>query len=349
MVSQLKLPSRRNSLTYLLGFGSEEVRNQVAGHLESRTYRNSYQNQRIELDIPGLVLRQEPEDALLIKQLNLIGVNADPAANIPLPLGAHDEVAALPDVEALRVKYHIAIETVREIYGALQNAPESDPQVQDCKRKMLKYRAKKEFYRSQMRSRLREEYFERKNIMLIESQLNKTDVKPPTPEPSIPWIPPMPERAELASLATSVDIRSPELLDSRIAAVQAMADLCGRAEAAKRSSIKRDAMKQAHLTHGGTVDHVGEAETEADAFPMQCHKLQCLFCIGDEKLNLRDRTRIFYRLQKLWEHVEKHIENLSAREIQCPHPRCKTTVTLRSVEHLLNHAHQEHNIRLRCR
>lgn len=183
-------------------------------------------------------MRQEPEDALLIKQLNLIGANADPAANIPLPPEAHDEIAALPDVEALRVEYQLAIESVKEKYGTLQKAPESDPQVQDCKRKMLKFRAKKEFYRSQMRSRLREEYFERKNTMLIEAQLDKTCAKSPTPEPPVPWVPRMPERAELASLVASVDIRSPDMLDSRIAAVQAMADLCGRAEAAKRSSIK---------------------------------------------------------------------------------------------------------------
>ena len=270
--------------------------------MESRTYRNSYQNQRIELDIPGLVLRQAPEDALLIKQLNLIGANADPAANIPLPPEAHDEIAALPDVEALRVEYHLAAESVREKYGGLQKALESDPQVQDCKRKMLKFRAKKEFYRSQMKSRLREEYFDRKNIMLVEAQLNKTDTKSPTPEAPVPWIPPMPERAELASLVSSVDMRSPDMLDSRIAAIQAMADLCGRVEPPKRSSCKRGAIKRKDLSLEDTVDHVEVAET--DLFPVRCHELQCLFCIGDEQLKATDRTRIFCRLQKLWEHVE---------------------------------------------
>ena len=146
----------------------------------------------------------------------------------------------------------------------------------------------------------------------------------------------------------SVDMRFPDMLDSRIAAVQAMADLCGRAEAAKRSSTKREAIKREDLTRRGAVDRVEFAE--CDPFPMRCHKLQCLFRIGDGKLNLTDRTRIFCRLQKLWQHVEKHLERLSGREISCPHPPCKTpTVTLNSVEHLLNHAQREHNIRLRCR
>ena len=271
-------------LTCSPGFGSEEIRNQVAGHLESRTYRNSYQHQRIDLDIPGLVLRQAPEDALVIKQINLMGANADSAANVPLPPEAHDEIAALLDVEALNQEYQLASESVKRKYGGLQNAPESDPLVQECKRKMLKLRAKKEFYRSQMKSRLREEYFEQKNIMLIEAQLNKTDATSPPPQAPAPWIPPMPERAELATLEASVDMRSPDMLDSRVAAVQVMADLCGRVEAAQRSSIKREAVKQEGLSQGGAMDHAEVAE--ADAFPVRCHELQCLFCIGDENLIL---------------------------------------------------------------
>jgi hypothetical protein len=55
--------------------------------------------------------------------------------------------------------------------------------------------------------------------MLIKAQLNKTEAKSPPPQAAIPWIPPMPERAELASLVSCVDMRSSEMLDSRIAAV----------------------------------------------------------------------------------------------------------------------------------
>ena len=134
--------------------------------------------------------------------------------------------------------------------------------------------------------------------MLIESQLYKTDAKLSTPESLTSWIPPMLERAELASLTTSRDIRSPKMLDSRIVAVQTMADLCGRAEAAKRSSTKRGTISQEAVSRGRTADiaELADATANTDAFPMRCHELQCLFCIGDEKLNLKDRTRIFCRL-----------------------------------------------------
>ena len=70
------------------------------------------------------------------------------------------------------------------------------------------------------------------------------------------------------------------------------------------------------------MDRAEIAKVEADAFPIRRHELQCLFYIGDRKLNLKDRTRIFCRLQKLWEYVEKHLKRLSGREILYPHPRC---------------------------
>ena len=89
-----------------------------------------------------------------------------------------------------------------------------------------------------MKSRLREEYFKRKELMLIEAQLNKTDAMESMPEAQMPWIPSMPERAELAGLVDSGDMRSPHMLESRIAAVQAVADLCSRVERPKRSGSK---------------------------------------------------------------------------------------------------------------
>jgi hypothetical protein len=87
------------------------------------------------------------------------------------------------------------------------------------------------------------------------------------------------------------------MLESRIAAIQAMADLCGRVEPPKGSSGKRGAIKSEDLSLRDTVDHAEVAE--ADLFPVRCHELQCLFCIGDEQLKPTDRTRIFCRLQKL--------------------------------------------------
>jgi hypothetical protein len=70
-----------------------------------------------------------------------------------------------------------------------------------------------------------------------------------------------------------------------------MADLCGRVEAATKSSLKREAIKQDDLSQESGVDLAEVAK--ANCFPMRCHELQCLFCISNGKLNLKHRTRIF--------------------------------------------------------
>lgn len=68
------------------------MRNQVAGHLDSRTYRNNYQDQRITLDVASLVRKQATEDTL-IRKLNDISTNADPDANVALPAEGLEYVA----------------------------------------------------------------------------------------------------------------------------------------------------------------------------------------------------------------------------------------------------------------
>ena len=102
-----------------------------------------------------------------------------------------------------------------------------------------------EFYRSHMRSRLRIEFFKREHFMLVKAQLDKRTIpNPQRPEAPVSRILPMSERTELANLFSSVDMRSPDVLDFRVAAVQALAEFCGRAEAAKRSSINREAQRK---------------------------------------------------------------------------------------------------------
>lgn len=88
-------------LTTYAGFGSEEVRIQVADHLDSSTYRNNYHDQRINLDVASLVRGQEIEDPL-IRKLSDIGTNADHNANVALPPEALEHIAALPDVVPLQ-------------------------------------------------------------------------------------------------------------------------------------------------------------------------------------------------------------------------------------------------------
>ena len=66
-----------------------------------------------------------------------------------------------------------------------------------------------------MRSRLRIGFFKRKKVMLVKVQLDKNDAKSLRPEAPVLRILLMSEQAELASLVSSVDMRSPDMLGQR--------------------------------------------------------------------------------------------------------------------------------------
>ena len=84
---------------------------------------------------------------------------------------------------------------------------------------------------------------------------------------------------------------------------------------------------------------------------MQCDSLQCLFCLGDERIRFEDRLRTFKSQYTLGKHVKKHLEAIDAAiSISCPHPICKgKCVTVNNVQHLMNHTHAVHGIRLQTR
>ena len=330
------------SLTPTAGSGSDEVRNQVAGHLDSRTYRNNYQDQRITLDVAGLVRGQVTEDAL-IRKLNDIGTNADPDANVALPPEALKHIASLPDVASLQSEHRRLANVLQNKYGSITKAPASEGLMGDYMQAKTAYRSRKEFYKARMRSQLRKDFFLRKNAALIEAQLGGGDAQLTTraerKEPTLE----IPERTALRNLIGSGDVRDPSLQALRVAAVQAMADLCSRVE------LKRKPFPPKTAEFEGLSPEPVPSKTD-EMFLTKCHRLQCLFCLGDERLHLKERTRIFSQQYTLGRHVENHIKALKdSNGISCPHPRCKATgTTLDSVQHLKNHAQREHGIRLQC-
>ena len=226
---RLHVEASNVQLTRGVGFGSEEVRNQVAGHLDSRTYRNNYQDQRINLDVASLVRGQETEDEL-IRRMNDIGTNADPDANVALSREALEHIASLPDVASLQSERRRLAQALQDKYGRIAEAPASEAPVGEYTQARTAHRTRKEFHKARMRSQLRQDFFVRKNAALIEAQLlggDTNSVKRTERKESTPSIP---ERAALASLIGAGDMRDPSMRDHRAASVKAMADLCSRAE-----------------------------------------------------------------------------------------------------------------------
>ena len=326
----------------MAGSGSEEVRNQVAGHLDSRTYRNNYQDQRITLDVASLVLGHTTEDTL-IRKLNDIGTNADPDANVALPPEALECIASLSDVVALQSEHLHLTKALKDKYGSITKAPASEELFNEYTRAKTAYRTRKEFHKARMRSRLRKNFFLQKNAAFIEAQFEGGNQQPAMrAERKGPTLL-IPERMALTSVIGSGDARDPSRRANRADAVQAMANLCSRAELRKKPF-----QSNLHLYEESTPE-LEDPKTDAK-FPKKCHRLQCLFCIGDERLHMKERKRIFSQQYSLGRHVDNHIKALKASSgILCPHPLCKATSTaMDSVQHLKNHAQREHGIRLQC-
>ncbi|KAI7060785.1 hypothetical protein KC365_g15099 [Hortaea werneckii] len=135
------------------------VRNQVAGDLDSRTYQNNYQDQRITLDVGSLMRRQATEDTL-IRKLNDMGTNADPDANVVLPPEALEHIASLPDIASLQsparqIHHHRPCTGVRNVGGS-----------------KTAHRTRKEFHKARIRAQLRKDFSVQKNAAIIEAQLS---------------------------------------------------------------------------------------------------------------------------------------------------------------------------------
>ncbi|KAK4926169.1 hypothetical protein LTR49_006873 [Elasticomyces elasticus] len=245
---------------------------------------------------------------------------------------------------ASQTKHFRLAECIKEKHGSIKNAPASDELVGEYLQAKNLYRARKEFYKTRITSQLRKDFFIRKDTELIEAQLTNDKAHHKARVEQIEPVLAIPERANLATLIGTDDMRSPAMQAQRAAAVQVMADLCSRVE------LKRNTVR---CISSATDDLSEELVliTASKRFPMRCQPLQCLFCLGDERLTLKDRIRTFSQQYTLGRHVENHISALQASgAISCPHPTCNAaSMTVNSFGHLKNHAQKEHGIRLQCR
>ncbi|KAK3669707.1 hypothetical protein LTR78_010390 [Recurvomyces mirabilis] len=330
------------------GAGSEEVRNQVAGHLDSRTYRNNYQDQHISLDVASLVRGRQTEDALMQK-LNHAAADIDPNCNLPLAPETLQQIATLLDVVALEAECCRLAQILRDQYGAISAAPSSDSLVAQHTQSQRKYRARKQFHRSRLLVQQRRDYFAHRDTELIKMQLsNGGSPDSVSPKQRVCQLS-VPERATLVALATVGDFSSPTSRADRAGAVQAMADLCRRVELPQHRRGPETIL--ARELSPSSLSSKPDKVPDTDPFPLRCLPFQCLFCLGDERLILGDRTHNFNRQQALWKHARKYLDAVDEREkIFCPHPKCrKLDVVLCHIQHLKNHALREHGIRLQCR
>ena len=132
------------------------------------------------------------------------------------------------------------------------------------------------------------------------------------------------------------------IVERKIYAIDFMVALASRQEVA--TPQPRESASIGILVKKENLDV--EAEPMVD-LPLWCTKTQCIFCIGNERLSLEQRTREFSRVAHMMDHVENvHLSQYSlGQRIRCYHIRCKTD--FQDVMQFKNHVQLVHGISLR--
>ena len=107
---------------------------------------------------------------------------------------------------------------------------------------------------------------------------------------------------------------------------------------------------------GSNMEEVADSETlleidqsvlevEVDSYPLRCPGLQCLFCLGNEALDAKTRTKTFANTFIMSRHVDKQYLKYLQKPFTCPHSMCSTTrVQLEDHDFFKCYALQVHGI-----
>jgi hypothetical protein len=131
----------------------------------------------------------------------------------------------------------------------------------------------------------------------------------------------------------------------RIRAINLMIALSARQEVrpCKQQSITlKDHVKEETLDSQPVLD--------VDCFPLICKKTQCIYCIRNKRLLLKDRIKSFCRTSYMWDHIEDyHLSKEPAGQpVCCRHSVCKANeVVLNDINYFKSHVQTVHGISLR--
>ncbi|KAF2194980.1 hypothetical protein K469DRAFT_698544 [Zopfia rhizophila CBS 207.26] len=317
-------------------------RDQIMGHGYSGVFQ-FYINPRVKCDVQAAYLDQ-PSDKALMKVLGNMSLTYDPLAPTgPTPEDAR-AIQQHPKIVKLRQRRDALtakIKQIRRRAGPCADAEEEEELLQQKKEAEAALRRKKKSLRDRAEKKARERYFMDNDTRELEEEsdslLNDKDKGKST---TITYA--LEERACIADMLcrSHGDLTEPGNLNQRIELIRTLTKLCSRREARRRSTIP--------CSSGAVVKQ--EDVAVLSSLPLECDPRQCLFCIGDERLPIPQRTFCWSRPAKMMDHIEDHHLKRFApnAKIPCPHPTCqKNGVVLDGVSHFKNHALSVHKIKLR--
>ncbi len=144
--------------------------------------------------------------------------------------------------------------------------------------------------------------------------------------------------------------RCERALERQITIVDDLASLCTRQE--RRLRKPRPLWEDSTAT-SSSDDETSDVDikpeySQSDAplgcqFPLRCRPFQCLCCLGDTALALRERQYIFGSKHSLQRHFDRHHQFQPGQSCPFPNEECAKSM-LKSLMHFKNHAAGVHGI-----
>ena len=303
-----------------------------------------YINPTVKCDVQAAYL-DEPSDTALMKALGNMSLTCDPLAPTRLSVEDARAIQGHPTVARLRQKRDAVTKALKEIRSSAEpwvDVKEKEGKLLELKREAdADLRRMKKRLRDRAGKKAREKYFAENDTKELEEESDSS----PDDNDEMKFTPTtyaLEERARIAGIICRPpgDLTEPSNLDQRIELIRAMALLCSRREARRRTAASVSLNLR---TEEGDID-------SASMFPLECDSRQCLFCLGDKSLPMTQRVFCWSRPAKMMDHTEnEHFNRFTPdSDIPCPHPRCRTEkLVLDGVLHFKSHALGVHKIKLR--
>lgn len=322
------------------------------GHVNGSIHERSYRNQVVDTDIVSAFL-ETPSDKSTMKLIGHTSLTRDPnAPTKPTPAHRHQVQEDTEIIEARRLldsQTQTIINRYRSLAQATRNA-QHDLKIQaELDHHAQLKREHDALFKRKLRAvfeQSRKQYFETLGVICLQNK-HTGNPEPPRPDEQ-PFR--FREREDLIRLLfpRSLPTSPQQQVENSSKIIRLYASLCGRRESPRLRCRPEHVIPEPCISvyPKGPADVTScPLDTDLDTYPLQCPGTQCLFCLGDDHLPPKSRTRCYARPYSLTRHVQDQHLRYHAEPFTCPHPSFSLAgLRLEDHDHFKSHALQVHHI-----
>ncbi|EAS28130.3 uncharacterized protein CIMG_09334 [Coccidioides immitis RS] len=263
----------------------------------------------IRFDLQAAAL-EFPSDEAVQRAAHGLLLDADITAPTELPddlQGHFDNDPTLTELSDKKAELLEAIKTLG--FPNMLAAKGKTPLYNEWKNMKAKLQREKERLRTELMRVARDRHFRSAGTERMNRYLKGTaEVNPTRPIPPPLPVLQIPERERLVELIQQWGVRPAGDEGSRLACLRLWIGLQRRKEPRRPGKHKKQHLAQLQAPKPGSVSVAVAIVIPAKrATPVEMHPLTCPFCMADESLPDGDRFKIWDRLNKVWDHVEKNV------------------------------------------